>query len=159
MEGINDGEPSPEEIDNQIESFKKQEEDLAQQMDNFEAPAGMGNSSEMAEKDSPEVQNLRSQFQENQEELDEAKNRLESLTEDSIHDYLEPRQSPQDDVSGVTEAWARSHGTESEMFPDDVREESEELRGRIEQLQNEQDSLAQEIQEARRRQYGYPKTD
>jgi peptidoglycan hydrolase CwlO-like protein len=60
------------------------------------------------------------------------------------------------DVAGVVDSWAKSHGTESDMFTEEQTQEVDDLRQQIDELQQQQDELSRQIQSTRREHYGYP---
>ena len=133
------------------------EYELQKQMENFEPPAGMGNAVESANNDPDEIQDLRQQFGENQEELDQLQSRLQNVTNEGIDNYMDVRQEPQEegDLAGVVDSWAKSHGTESDMFTEEQKQEIDDLSEQIDELQQQKDELRNQIQSARREHYGY----
>ncbi|MFO7902070.1 MAG: hypothetical protein ACQESR_03955 [Planctomycetota bacterium] len=143
-----------QELDDQVEEIIEEEEKLREAMQSFEAPAGMGNTMDMAENDPPEVQQMSDEWQ---QKLQEMKSREEQYKE-LASDYLETRQEPQSDIVGVAEQWARSRGTEAEMFSEADPMQVENLKQEMNELKEEMDNLSEKIEDARREHYGYPRS-
>lgn len=132
--------------------------ELRKQMENFALPDGMGNASESADADPQEVRDLRTQFQENQQNLEQLQGRLQEVTNEGIDHYMDVRQEPQDDVAGAVDSWTKSHGTEREMFTEEQTQEIDDLRHQIDELQQQQDELRSQIQSARQENHGFPRS-
>ena len=142
-----------------LESAERQEEELRKAMDDFQPPAGMGNTVEMAREDPPEVQPLRREFQSKLAECQSLEQQRQGLIDERWGHYFEVRQEPQDDVLGVAESWAKAHGTERDMFSETDKAEIETYDEKLAELREEMDSLSERIKSARNAHYGYPRSD